>query len=96
MRERGMKMSGILTDFTTEQLQAEIARRNEAMQIPRPLVMMAVLNNLPKLNRIIAEFIEFAASDDYHEDNDYDAYISEAAVMAFYGDSIWEWVQRER
>jgi len=96
MRERGMKMSGILTDFTTEQLQAEIAQRNEAMQIPRPLVMMAVLNNLPKLNRIIAEFIEFAASDDYHEEHNYDVHISEAAVEAFYGDAIWTWIQRER
>ena len=58
--------------------------------IPQPLDDTGILANLPKLVTACKGYVEFVYSDDYHEDNDHDHFIFEAAMQAIYGKGIFK------
>lgn len=43
-----------------------------------------------KLIELVKQYKEYVESDDYHEDNDYQHYIYEAAVEAVFGEEFWK------
>jgi hypothetical protein len=47
------------------------------------------------LKKVCDEYIKFLESEDYHEDNDFDNYIFEAAMDAIYGPKIWDFVNEK-
>jgi len=49
-----------------------------------------------KLKEACVQYMEFMASEDYHEDNDWDNWIYEAAMKFVYGPKVWEEVRRLR
>ena len=48
--------------------------------------------NLQDLRDTCQGYIDFIASDDFHEDNDYDHYIFEKAMEALYGKNVWKYI----
>lgn len=45
---------------------------------------------MDNLRKLCEEYLAFLASDEYHEDNDYDHHIFEAAMKAVFGEGIWD------
>lgn len=79
----------MLNDTPTADLEAEIARRKNEQEDaarPRPLVQP----ELSRLERYLAEGIEAVAS---HKrlPKDFDNFVYELAMEAFYGRDIWKW-----
>lgn len=52
---------------------------------------------LEELRKICQEYIDFVDSDDdYYEDNDFDQYIFEKAMIALYGKDVFKWINERR
>lgn len=45
------------------------------------------------LKKLCGDYMTFLDSEDYHEDNDYDHYIYEAAMQAIYGEKVWDYIK---
>jgi glycosyltransferase involved in cell wall biosynthesis len=53
--------------------------------------------NLDELRKICQEYVDFVDSDDeYYEDNNFDQYIFEKAMMALYGKDVFDWINERR
>lgn len=83
------------SDHTTQELfdisaaaLAEIERRKREAGKPE----MVKDPDLTDLKNVIQGYIDYVASDDYCDDNDYADYIFEAAVMAFFGNDVFKWI----
>ena len=77
-----------LSNFTDEQLQAELARREEAKkqrEIPKPRSNV----NFSKLQKLIEDEVACRANGVGSED--FKQWIFEEAMNSVYGPSIWEW-----
>jgi len=48
--------------------------------------------NLEELRKLVHKYIAFCASSGYFSDNDWDHYVAEAAVEAYYGADVWDWI----
>jgi hypothetical protein len=83
--------SETLRNATDEELAAELARR----QVGEPLLptKREPIDWSPVLATVEA-YLKWCASDEYHEDNDWETHIYEAAVTAVYGDSFWAWTRK--
>lgn len=65
----------------------------DRMKKPEPLKEV----NLVELRRICQEYLDFVDNDEeYHEDHDYDQYIFERAVMTFFGEGVFDWINRRQ
>jgi hypothetical protein len=47
------------------------------------------------LSEICSGYLDYLDSKEYHEDNDYDSLIFEAAMEMFYGKDIWKWINEK-
>lgn len=53
--------------------------------------------NLDELREICQEYIDFVDSnDEYYEDNNFDQYIFEKAMIALYGEDVFNWINERR
>jgi hypothetical protein len=41
------------------------------------------------------KYVEFWASDEAHEDGDFDQYIAEVALTCIYGKDFWDWHNKQ-
>lgn len=80
-----------LDDYTREELQEEIDKRDGT---EKPTFVKEP--NLDYLKESMQSYVDYVWSDEYHEDNDYSDYIHEAAMLAFYGESIFEIINKKR
>lgn len=81
-----------LNKITTEQLEAELARRNNtASAAPVPLANP----DFSKLIETVISGTEQSIADEY-EDEDLDHYICEAAYEAVYGKEYWVWRRAQK
>ena len=77
-----------LKDKSTEELQAELERRKASGEKLKPELLAAP--DLSKLKLLCVSYLDAVAEDEV--DDDMDRYIFEAAMEAFYGGSVWEYV----
>jgi len=75
-----------LTKLSTEELKAELARREAAEVAPSPLK----LADFSKLQKQVIDVVQGVVRDG-HPSKDFQHYIYEAAMEAVYGKDIWEW-----
>lgn len=76
-------------DFTTAELEVEIEKRkNEKPE-------MLENPNFHNLKRNVRAHIDAMWSDYYCDDNDDSHYIYEEAITAFYGDEVWDKINRK-
>lgn len=48
--------------------------------------------NFKKLKEVCEDYMKFLRSEEYHSDNDFDHFIYEAAMEAFYGKDVWKYI----
>jgi chorismate mutase len=83
----------MLNQISTEQLVQELKRREKkAKELAKPKMLAVPARNPEYLEKVCQEYIDFIASDEYHEDNDYKNYIYENAIEMLFGSEIWEWI----
>lgn len=77
-----------LSQLTDDELKNELSKREKEKKRPeRPQIIENP--DLKSLREICESYMEFRFSEKYHEDNDFDSYISETAVMTFYGKDVF-------
>ena len=82
-----------IDNFTNEQLQAELARRNEITRREgKPRQLETVDDNL--LRRMCQEHIDTLYKQGY-VDNDSSQCVFEAALTTFFGKGVWEWINAQ-
>lgn len=82
-----------LTEYSDADLRKEIERRdNEKKEAEKPIQIIEV--DLTKLRKLCSDYIDFVASEDFHDDNDYEYYIYEMAITMFYGKNVWDWINK--
>ena len=64
--------------------------------IMRPCPPQQQFVNITDLRKVCQGYVDFRASKEYHEDNDYKVYIYEAALEAIFGKKIWEYINGRR
>jgi len=62
-------------------------KKNKPIILPDEII----INNLPELKKLIKEYIDFIASNEFYEDNDFDHYIYELVMTIFCGQAFWDW-----
>jgi len=82
----------MLKDVPVEELQAEIERRDKIRREQEKPKQLACID-LSELKAQCAYQIESLESGDYRE-KQYQ-YIYEAAMEAFYGKNVWEWINKK-
>jgi hypothetical protein len=78
-----------LKNYSIDELKAELERREERKVSEPPQRIKD-----PDLSVIIdmcEAHVEEIYSGSYHPDNDFDVYLYEAVMNAFYGREFWEW-----
>ena len=80
-------MTANLKALTTEELQAELARRNKP---PTPTPQPVGKPDWTALVEMCQAYL-----DDPDRDNDFEQYIFECAIETVYGKDIWEWVNAQ-
>ena len=81
----------MLDDFTDEQLQAEVERREEiARQESMPKQLETIV--LAPLQQTCQEYINLLSAGG-HDSPDLREDIFEVAVEMFFGKSVWEWIE---
>jgi hypothetical protein len=83
-----------LIDITTEDLQAELARRKETEKTQRIPVPKVDINFIPLVGCCQDYIIELAKQG--YADDDFPHYIYEAALTAIYGDDVWTFINKAR
>ncbi len=48
--------------------------------------------DLKELTKVCQEYIDFVDSEDYHSDNDYEYFISAAALESVFGEDVFEFI----
>jgi hypothetical protein len=84
----------LLSQVKAMDVQLEAYEREVERRVSMPLSKYPFVDSLP-LRKLCQDYLEYIAGPDYHEDNDYDHYIFEAAMTAFYGLEIWEWINKQ-
>jgi len=74
-----------IKEYSTEELEAELARR-ETISFPGMYV-----EDDNKLRKLLSKYIDYVASKEYHEDNDWKQYIYECVLETYYSKDIWAW-----
>lgn len=74
-----------LEEYTTTELETEIDRRKKAA----PPDMW--IENDNALRKLLRDYVDYVASEDYHEDNDFKHYIYECVLETYYSKDFWEW-----
>lgn len=79
-----------LANMSDEELQAELARRQQSKKAG------AVPQQLPSLDfspliKICQDYINDLAREGYADD-DYDHYIYETAIECVFGEDVWSWI----
>lgn len=87
-------MEKLLKHFTTEEIEKELEERKECKKLRSAMPKPLEKPNLTGLRDLLQEYMEFVASDEYHEDNDYRHYIYEKVIETFYGRRFWDWLNR--
>ena len=65
----------------------------EGMEKPKQLEQI----NLDELKKICQEYIDFVDNDEeYHEDNDFDQYIFETAMITIFGENVFEYIDQRQ
>ncbi len=83
-----------LGEYSIDELEAEIARREEP--IPTPLPTPLPTPEWESLRNLCIGHVEEVAEDPYaYDDDDIDHYIYEAAMEAVYGSDIWKWMNKQ-
>ncbi len=77
-----------LKNATTEELTAELARREAGA--PKPPPKIEPIDWAP-VEKIADDYRAFCAGADYHDDNDWKAYFYEGVLRAVYGDAFFAW-----
>lgn len=77
-----------LSEFSIEELEAEIKKRNEP---PDPIASKHI--NLTKLQKQAAEYLQQIKEKGYTDD-DSEHFIFEAVMETFYGTDIWKWINK--
>ncbi len=86
-----------LSVFTTEELQREIDKRklNQKLnKIPPFLSDEEIVKNIPKLKKTIIDNLKESVTDHSLID-DFDTFITEACLSAFFGESIWTFINND-
>ena len=78
-----------LEDYNTEELLAEIKKREKGEEVGFP---KEITHDFTKLIENVKDYMKYVASDEYHEDNDWNHYIFEVAIESIYGKGVWEWI----
>ena len=85
-----------LSEFTEDELVAEIERRKRGikpqMRSLGPYRALAI--DMTKLCEVCQEYIDYVDSADYHADNDWEYWICSAALKTFFGDDVYEWINK--
>lgn len=79
-----------LKNFSSEELEAELAKRKKDKQRPKPLESPNFKNLIELVEKSIPEYLENG-----HVDDDFDHYVFEAAMEAIYGKNIWKWWNKQ-
>ena len=83
----------LFKDVSTERLQAELKRREEAeKQAQKPQQLKEV--DLTGLRRVCQEYIDSLANDGWVDD-DLSYYIYEEAMQAIFGEDVFEWIDKQ-
>lgn len=56
----------------------------------KPVVQKEI--NIQPLKSICQEYIDFVASEEHHEDNDFKNHIFEKAMITIYGENVFDWI----
>jgi len=51
---------------------------------------------IDSIKEMCQNYIDFVASDDYHEDNDFKHYIFETTLESIFGRQVWEYINSKR
>lgn len=78
----GLEVKG--GDIITEDMIEEVIIK----QAPKKLAKI----DFTALEKICQDYIDYCASDEYHEDNDYEHYIYETALETVFGEDIWKFI----
>ena len=79
-----------LSDYSTDDLELELERRTKE-SAPK----MRKWPDYADLQHSCQAYIDAIATGTYHEDDDDQHYIFEAALEALYGKDIWDWIQEQ-
>ena len=91
MQGMGGKMD--IKDFSPEELQDELNRRDEKEKISNKPQLIEN-PDLTGLKNTIGEYIDSIFDGTYHEDSDIRHWIFEAAVTAIYGKDVFDWINK--
>lgn len=92
-----------LEKYSDQELIKELNKRKddeeslEDLRIRKIKEKASVMLSNPNFNNLkeaVLNYVEFIQSDEFHEDNDYDRYICEEAINAFYGKEFWDWYNK--
>lgn len=50
--------------------------------------------SLTELKQLLEEYIKYVASPEYHSDNDWQTWIYEKTLTTFYGEHIFDWINK--
>lgn len=78
-----------IKSVTTDELEKELERRKKKLLIPPKQDDNP--DFLP-LIELCTKYVDFVASDDFHDDNDWEYYIYEATMEALYGKAFWSFI----
>ena len=81
----------MLDGFTVEQLRAELRKREaHERELAKP---KQIDPNIEPLRRLCQVYIDSVANDAYDEELEH--YIFEAAMVCFYGENVWIFINRK-
>ena len=89
-----------LKNFSLEQLHAELERREkitareEAAQKPGAKPEPLENPDWAAVIEMAHDYIDFVASDDYHDDNDFGDYWEETVMKAVYEKDVYKWINK--
>lgn len=77
-----------IKNFSTKDLQKELETRGGKPQMKTEF-------NLDNLKDVCQSYVDYIDSEEFHEDNDYDYYLSEAVMTTLFGRYFWEWYNEQ-
>lgn len=85
-----------LSEYSAEELQSELKRRNEFVESPVQEPLPQPMNNpsYDLLHTMCVDYVKSVAEDKV--DDDHSHYIFEAAIEAVYGKDIWDWINKKQ
>ena len=80
-------MNNDLNSFSDKELKMELERRAE-LKMPKPL---EGIDWRPVIDAA-KDYLEFCASEDWHDDTDDAMFMFENVMQTIYGKNIWDWI----